>query len=156
MLRLRLQFSGCSCGLVFETVCETEVVCVLGSWIGSDRRLLPYYNISSDTCLSKSEQQLPSSSSTLSSSDSSGAWISSHFFGSKWDPLTSACGQGGARDSLNFRRSSVLPRNESESGTLPLFFMQLLLSHMFLSFMVQTSPLRQDPTPWGYFSHLWS
>ena len=29
--------------------------------------------------LSKSEQQLPSSGSTLSSSDSSGAWISSHF-----------------------------------------------------------------------------
>ena len=27
MLRLRLKFSGCSCGLVFETVCETEVVC---------------------------------------------------------------------------------------------------------------------------------
>ena len=36
-------------------------------------------HISSDTCLSKLEQQLPSSSSTLSTSDRSGAWISSHF-----------------------------------------------------------------------------
>ena len=36
-------------------------------------------HISSDTCFSKSEQQLPGSSSTLSSSDSFGAWISSHF-----------------------------------------------------------------------------
>ena len=51
-------------------------------------RLLPPWRVllkrffepcSSDTCLSKSEQQLRSSSSTLSSSDSSGAWISNHF-----------------------------------------------------------------------------
>ena len=44
-------------------------------------------------------------------------------FGSKWDPLTSAWRQEGARkapvprDSLNFRRSSLLSRNEFESGT---------------------------------------
>ena len=44
------------------------------------------------------------------------------------------------RDSLNFRRASLLSKNEFE-WLLPLFFMQLLLSHMFLSFMVRTSLL---------------
>ena len=44
-------------------------------------------------------------------------------FGSKWDPLTSAWRQGGAReapaprDSLNFRQTSLLSSNEFESGT---------------------------------------
>ena len=44
-------------------------------------------------------------------------------FGSKWDPPTSAWRQGGGggapapRDSLNFRRASLLSRNEFESGT---------------------------------------
>ena len=35
VLRLRLQYSG-SCGLVFEIVCGTEVVCVLGTEVGAD------------------------------------------------------------------------------------------------------------------------
>ena len=40
-------------------------------------------------------------------------------FGSKWDPLTSAWRQGAPapKDSLNFRRASLLSRNEFESGT---------------------------------------
>ena len=40
-------------------------------------------------------------------------------FGSKWDPLTSVWRQGGAspEDSPNFRRTSLLSRNEFESGT---------------------------------------
>ena len=55
-----------------------------GAWRGIKTKrvsnfLFQVRHISSDTGLSKSEQQLPSSSSTLSSSDSSGAWISSHF-----------------------------------------------------------------------------
>ena len=33
------------------------------------------------------------------------------------------------------------PETNLKVGLLPLFFMQLLLSHMFLSFMVRTSPL---------------
>ena len=37
MLRLRLKSSSCCSGLVFETDCETEVVCVLGLEVGADR-----------------------------------------------------------------------------------------------------------------------
>ena len=39
MLRLRLKSSSCCSGLVFETDCETEVVCVLGLEVGADRAL---------------------------------------------------------------------------------------------------------------------
>ena len=42
------------------------------------------------------------------------------------------------RDLLNFRQTSLLSRNECESGT---FTIGLQL-HMFLSFMVRTSPLK--------------
>ena len=66
------------------------------------------------------------------------------FFGSKWDPLTSAWRQGGT----SLERLAELPTGGLSSpetnfkvGLLPFFFMQLLLSHMFLSFMVRTSPL---------------
>ena len=100
-------------------------------------------HISSDTCLSKSEQQLPSSSSTLSSSDSSGAWIFSHF----WIQVRSAdeCVAPGRRRlqeicwTSDGRLSS--PETNLTVGLLPLFFMQRLLLHMFPSFMVRTSPL---------------
>ena len=75
---------------------------------------------SSDTCLSKSEQQHPSSSSTFSSSDSSGAWISSHFRIQvsyiRWR-VRGAREAAAPRDSLNFRQASLLSRNEFESGT---------------------------------------
>ena len=91
-------------------------------------------HISSDTCFCKSEQQLPSSSSTLSSSDSSGAWISSHFRIEVRSP--DECVAPGRRQ----------PREThwTFDGLLssPLFFLQYLLSQMFLSFMVRTSPLR--------------
>ena len=100
-------------------------------------------HISSDTCLSKSEQQLPSSSSTLSSSDSSGAWIFSHFriqVGS-----ADECVVPGRRQPQETRWTSdgrlSSPETNLKVGRLPLFFMQLLLPHMFLSFMVRTSPL---------------
>ena len=100
-------------------------------------------HISSDTYLSKSEQQHPSSSSTLSSSDSSGAWISSHF----QIQVRSAdeCVVPGRCQPRETRWTSDGRLSSSETnlkvGLLPLFFMQLLLSHMFLSFMVRTSPL---------------
>ena len=111
----------------------------------------------SDTCLSKSEQQLPSSSSTLSSSDSSGAWISSHFriqVGS-----ADECVAPGRRQPRDTRWTSdgplSSPQTNLKRGLLPLFFMQLLLSHLFLSFMVRTSPLitcgwfqRKIKDPW--------
>ena len=100
-------------------------------------------HISSDTSLSKSEQQLPSSSPTLSSSDSSGAWIFSHFR-IQVRPADE-CVAPGRRQ---FRETSWTsdgrlssPETNLKVGILPLFFMQLLLSHMFLSFMVRTSPL---------------
>ena len=51
------------------------------------------------------------------------------------------------RYSLNFRRASLLSRNEFEVGLTPVFFMQLLLSHMLLSFMVRTSLLMQANAP---------
>ena len=100
-------------------------------------------DISSDTSLSKSEQQLPSSSPTLSSSDSSGAWIFSHFR----IQVRSAdeCVAPGRRQFRETRWTSdgrlSSPETNLKIGLLPLFFMQLLLSHMFLSFMVRTSPL---------------
>ena len=103
-------------------------------------------HVSSDTCLSKSEQQLPSSSSTLSSSDSSdssGAWISSHFRiqvrSADECVAPGRCQPRETRWTSDRRLSS--PETNFKVGLLPLFFMQLLLSHMFLSFMVQTSPL---------------
>ena len=106
-------------------------------------------HISSDNYLSKSEQQLPSSSSTLYSSDSSGAWISSHFR----IQVRSAdeCVAPGRRQFRDTRWTSdgrlSSPETNLKVGLLPLFFMQLLLSHMFLSFMVRTSPL--SPQFWN-------
>ena len=101
-------------------------------------------NISSDTLLSKSKQQLPSSIPTLSGSNSSRAWIPSLFriqVGSADDCV--APGRRHPRHShwtSEGRLSS--PETNLKVGLLPLFFMQLLLSHnMFLSFMVRTSPL---------------
>ena len=101
-------------------------------------------HISSDTCLSKSDQKLPSSSSTLSSSDSSGAWISSHFR----IEVRSAdeCVAPGRRQPGDIHWTSdgrfSSPETNLKVVLLPLFFMQLLLSPMFLSFMVRTSPLK--------------
>ena len=61
-------------------------------------------------------------------------------FGPKWDPLTSAWRQlRETRWTSDGRLSS--PETNLKVGLLPLFFMQLLFSHMFLSFMVRTSPL---------------
>ena len=100
-------------------------------------------HISFDNYLSKSEQKLPSSSSTLSSSDSSGVWISSHFR----IQVRSAdeCVAPGRRQFWETRWTSdgrlSSPETNLKVGLLPLFFMQLLLSHMFLSFMVRTFPL---------------
>ena len=62
-------------------------------------------------------------------------------FGSKWDPLTSAWRQGGAsseRVAELYDRGHSSPETNFKVGLLPLFFMHLLLSHMF---MVRTSPL---------------
>ena len=107
-------------------------------------------HISSDTCLSKSEQQHPSSSSTLSSSDSSGAWISSHFR----IQVRSAdeCVAPGRRQPRETRWTSdgrlSSPETNLKMGLLPLFFMQLLLSHMFLSFMVRISLLSSGWQAW--------
>ena len=110
--------------------------------------------ISSDTCLSESEQQLSSSSSTLSSSDVPEPEFQV-IFGYKWDPLTSAWRQGGASP----ERLAELPK-----GVSPLqkriwkwdFYhcssCNFLLSHMFLSFMVRTSPFRQDPLDLSFWS----
>ena len=53
--------------------------------------------------------------------------------------------QGGASpERLTELLTAVSPLQETnlKVGLLPLFFMQLLLSHMFLSFMVRTSPLK--------------
>ena len=91
-------------------------------------------HILSDTCLSKSEQPLPSSSSTLSGSDSSGAWISSDFrIQVRSADECVAPGRYQARETrwTSDGRLSSLETN-LKVGLLPLFFMQLLLSHMFL------------------------
>ena len=62
--------------------------------------------------------------------------------GSKWDPLTSAWRQPReTRWTSDGRLSS--PETNLKVGLSPLFFMQLLRSHMFLSFMVRTSPLKE-------------
>ena len=119
-----------------------------GAWRGLKTKwdlklFLPSPHISSDTCLSKSEQQLPSSSSTISSSDSSGAWISSHFriqVGSADEWVASGRRQPWETLWTSDERLSS-PEMNLKVGLLPLFFMQLFLSHMFLSFMVRTSPL---------------
>ena len=96
-----------------------------------------------DLKLSLPEQQLPSSSSTLSSSDSSGAWISSHFriqVGSADECVAPGrCQPRETRWTSDRRLSS--PEMNVKVGLLLLFFMQLLLSHMFLSFLVRNSPL---------------
>ena len=98
--------------------------------------------MSSDTCLSKPEQQLPNSSLTLSSSDSSGAWIFSHFrIQVRSSDECVVPGRHQPREthwSFDGRLSSA--ETNLKVGLLPLLFMQLLLSHMFLSFMVWTSP----------------
>ena len=71
------------------------------------------------------------------------AWISSDFR----IQLRSAdeCVAPGRRQPRETRWTSdgrlSSPETNLKVGLLPLFFMQLLLSHMFLSFMVQTSPL---------------
>ena len=96
-----------------------------------------------DTCLSKSEQQLPSSTSTLFGSDRSGAQISSD----SRIQVRSAdeCVAPGRRQPERLAELPTGVRSSPETnlkvGLLPLFFIQLLLSHMFLSFMVRTSPL---------------
>ena len=76
------------------------------------------------------------------SSDSSGAWIPSHFriqVGS-----ADECVAPGRRQPRETRWTSdgrlSSPETNLKVGLLPLFFMQLL-SHMFLSFTVRTSPL---------------
>ena len=65
-------------------------------------------------------------------------------FGSNWDPLTSAWRLPGASpERLAELPTGVSPlqKKNLKVGLLPLFFMQLLLSHMFLSFMARTSAL---------------
>ena len=127
-----------------------------GAWRGLKTKwdlkcLFRVRHISSDTSLSKSEQQLPSSRSTLSSFDSSGAWIFSHFR----IQVRSAdeCVAPGRRQSRETSWTSdgrlSSPETNLKVGLLPLFFMQLLLSHMFLSFMVRTSPLSVMSLPFG-------
>ena len=120
-----------------------------GAWRGLKTKWDLKLSLPSSTYLirylfSKSEQQLPSSSSTLSSSDSSGAWIFSHFriqVRSADECVAPERRQPrGTRWTSDGRLSS--PETNLKVGLLPLFFMQLLLSHMFLSFMVRTSPLR--------------
>ena len=65
-------------------------------------------------------------------------------FGSKWDLLT-RCVAPGRRQSRETRWTSdgrlSSPETNLKVGLLPLIFMKVLLSHMFLSFMVRTSPL---------------
>ena len=119
-----------------------------GAWCGLKTKwdLICFFrvrHISTNTLLSKSKQQLPSSILTLSSSDSSGAWIPSHFriqVGS-----ADECVAPGRRQPRATRWTSDGRLSSSETnlkvGLLPLFFMQLLLSHMFLSLMVRASPL---------------
>ena len=55
------------------------------------------------------------------------------------------CVAPGRRQPRETRRTSdgrlSSPETNLKVGLLPLFFMQLLLSHMFLLFMVRTSPL---------------
>ena len=79
----------------------------------------------------------------LSSSDSSGAWISSHLRiqvrSADECVAPGRCQPRETRWTSDRRLSS--PETNLKVGLLPLFFMQLLLSHMFLSFMVRTSPL---------------
>ena len=127
-----------------------------GAWrglktkMGSQNCLFRVRHSSSDTCLSKSEQQLPSSSSTLSSSESSGAWIFSHFRSQVGS--ADECVAPGRRQPREIRWTSderlSSPETNLKVGLLPLFFMQILLSHLFLSFMVRTSPL----TSYKFFS----
>ena len=81
------------------------------------------------------------------SSGSSAAWISSHFriqVGS-----ADECVAPGRRQPWETRWTSdgrlSSPETNLKVGLLPLLFMQLLLSHMFLSFMVRTSPLTETP-----------
>ena len=127
-----------------------------GAWRGLktkwDLKLsLPSPTYLIDTCLSKSEQQLPSSSSTLSSSDSSGARISSHFriqVRSADECVAPRRRQPQETPWTSDGRLSS-PETNLKVGLLPLFFMQLLLSHMFLSFMVRTSTLMFiENNPW--------
>ena len=74
---------------------------------------------------------------------SSGAWISSHFrIQVRSDDecvVPGRCQPRETRWTFDGRLSS--PETNLNVGLLPLFFLQLLLSHMFLSFMVRTSPL---------------
>ena len=62
--------------------------------------------------------------------------------------MRGARGAGGGGGGASPERLAELPTGRLSSpetnlkvGRLPLFFMQLLLSHMFLSFTVRTSPL---------------
>ena len=105
--------------------------------MGSQNCLFRVRHILFDTCLSKSEQQLPSSSSTLFGSDSSGAWICSDFR----IQVRSAdeCVSPGRRQPRETRWIShgrlSFPETNLKVGLLPLFFIQ----YVFLSFMVRTS-----------------
>ena len=116
----------------------------MGSQIVSSQSDIPHPIL---VYLSRSEQQLPSSSSMPSSSDSSGAWISSHFR----IQVRSAdeCLAPGRRQYRETRWTSDGPLSSPEmnlkAGLLPLFFIQLLLSHMFLSFTVRTPPPLNQP-----------
>ena len=141
-------FPASSCSFARKTTGRNQARSHSGAWRGLKTKwdlncLFRVRHISSDTCLSKSEKELPSSSSTLSSSDSSGAWISSHF--RIQVRSTDECVRPGRSQPRETRWTSdgrlSSPETNLKVGLLPLFFMQLLLSHMFLSFMVQTSPL---------------
>ena len=75
-------------------------------------------------------------------------------FGYKWDPLTSAWRQGGAspeRLAEFFDGHLSSPETNLKMGLIPLLFMELLLLHMFLSFMVRTSPLTAAPNKLCHF-----
>ena len=67
-------------------------------------------------------------------------------FGSKWDPLHDECVAPGRRQPQETRSTSdrrlSSPETNLKVGLLP-FFLQLLLSHMFLSFMARTSPFSE-------------
>ena len=99
----------------------------------------------------------------ISGSDSSEAWISSDFrIQVRSADECMAPGRRQPRETrwtFDGRLSS--PETNLKVGLLPLFFMQLLLSHMFLSFMVRTSPLiklvplikvRCTIPSWSFFS----
>ena len=141
-------FPVSSCSFVRKTTGRNRAWSHSGAWRGLKTKWELKLSLPSPAyliryLLSKSEQQLPSSSSMLSSSDSSGAWISNHFrIQVRSADECVAPGRCQPREThwiSDGRLSS--PETNLEVGLLPLFFVQLLLSHMFLSFVVRTSPL---------------